>query len=308
MTSLFDVNERNWQDVARLTVRDDQRAWLDSALGIVARGYAYRACRAKVIGIADGTQIIGVALVRDLDEEPACYDLQQFLIDARFQGRGHGTEALELILSRLRQERKYDCVEVCIDRANAAALRMVEKAGFIDTGYVDESVPHCLNLICRFAPALPCSDVLISDFTHPQFQTAFRQYFDELGMTVSDWDQLFRDMNADGGNLAWLRLSEAGEPVGFLQFKPISFTSWFFEETCGFIRELWVAEPHRGSGHGAALLSRAEAYFRDHGLSIAILTTDTAQVFYRRHGYVPAPGCRARNGDEVFVKKLTGSC
>jgi RimJ/RimL family protein N-acetyltransferase len=150
MTSLFDVNERNWQDVARLTVRDDQRAWLDSALGIVARGYAYRACRAKVIGIADGTQIIGVALVRDLDEEPACYDLQQFMIDRRFQGRGFGTAALRLLLAELSAERKYGCVEVCVKKEDAAALRMYEKVGFIDTGYIDEAAPDSLNLMYHF--------------------------------------------------------------------------------------------------------------------------------------------------------------
>lgn len=158
MIKLIDINEENWLEAAKLTVHDDQRGYLDSAIGIVARGYAYRACRAKVFGIAEDRQIIGLALVRDLDEEPACYDLQQLMIDKRFQHRGFGTEALELILSRLRQERKYDRVEVCIDRRNTAALRLVAKAGFFDTGYVDERVPHCLNLVYHLAPPLPCTD------------------------------------------------------------------------------------------------------------------------------------------------------
>ena len=41
---------------------------------------------------ADGTAV-GLALVRDLDGEPACYDLQQFMIDRRFQGRGYVPDA-----------------------------------------------------------------------------------------------------------------------------------------------------------------------------------------------------------------------
>ena len=45
--------------------------------------------------------------MKDMDEEPACYDLQQFMIDQHFQNKGYGTEALGLILSALSKERKY---------------------------------------------------------------------------------------------------------------------------------------------------------------------------------------------------------
>ena len=99
---------------------------------------------------ADETTIVGVALVKDLDEEPACYDLQQFMIDGRFQGRGLGTRALGMILSELEREGKYGCVEVCVKKDDAAALRVYGNAGFIDTGYVDDEAPDCLNLMYRF--------------------------------------------------------------------------------------------------------------------------------------------------------------
>ncbi len=150
MLRLIEVNEENWLDFRRLSVSEAQKGFLDSPLGILARGYVYRHNRAKVIGIeADGT-VIGVALVRDLDEEPACYDLQQFMIDLRFQGRGFGTAALRLLLEALSAERKYGCVEVCVKKDDAPALRMYEKVGFTDTGYVDEDAPDCLNLMYHF--------------------------------------------------------------------------------------------------------------------------------------------------------------
>ena len=59
MLKLIEVNEENWTDVARLTVNEDQKEFLDSAVGILARGYAYRACRARVIGIAKDDAIVG---------------------------------------------------------------------------------------------------------------------------------------------------------------------------------------------------------------------------------------------------------
>lgn len=150
MVKLFDVTEQNWLKIVTLSVEEHQKKFLDSAVGIIARGYAYRSCNAKVIGIANDEQIIGVSLVKDMDEEPACYDLQQFMIDKQFQNKGYGTEAMRLILSQLQKEGKYSCVEVCVNKENAAALKMYEKLGFLDTGYVDESVPDCLNLMYHF--------------------------------------------------------------------------------------------------------------------------------------------------------------
>lgn len=150
MLKLIEVNEQNWLDIRNLSVSDSQASFLDSAVGILARGYVYRNNRARVIGIAADETIVGIALVKDLDEEPACYDLQQFMIDRRYQGKGFGTEALRLILSELEKERKYDCVEVCVKKDDAAALRVYEKAGFVDTGYIDDDAPDCLNLMAHF--------------------------------------------------------------------------------------------------------------------------------------------------------------
>ena len=150
MLKLIEISEQNWLEVRQLSVGDDQKEFLDSAVGILARGYVYRDSRARVLGVAcDGT-IVGVLLVKDLDEEPACYDLQQFMIDRRYQGKGYGTEALRLLLGDLAKERKYDCVEVCVKKTDAAALCVYEKAGFADTGYVDDDAPDCLNLMYRF--------------------------------------------------------------------------------------------------------------------------------------------------------------
>ena len=149
MIRLADVDESNFDAVRRLDVGPDQRRFLDSTLGILARGYVYRAQRARVLAAeADGT-VAGLLLVKDMDEEPACYDLQQFLIDSRFQGKGYGKAALGLLLDLLRSEGKYADVEVCVHRDNAAALALFFGAGFQDTGYVDPDLPDCLNLMCR---------------------------------------------------------------------------------------------------------------------------------------------------------------
>ena len=149
MIRLIDMDETNFFAARALSLREDQRRFLDSPLGILARGYVYRKERARVLAIADGETVVGLLLVKDMDQEPACYDLQQFMIDSRFQGRGYGRAALSLLLDGLRRERKYADVEVCVHRDNAAALALFFGAGFRDTGYVDPDLPDCLNLMCR---------------------------------------------------------------------------------------------------------------------------------------------------------------
>ena len=59
-------------------------------------------------------------------------------------------EVDNLILAELAAERKYGCVEVCVKKDDAAALRVYEKAGFTDTGYIDEDAPDSLNLVFSF--------------------------------------------------------------------------------------------------------------------------------------------------------------
>ena len=151
MLRLVDIDETNFFAARALSLREDQRRFLDSPLGILARGYVYREQRVRVLAVAHEDTVVGLLLVKDMDEAPACYDLQQFMIDARFQGKGCGAAALRMILSELEKERKYDCVEVCVKKTDAAALRVYEKAGFVDTGYIDEDVPDALNLMYHFS-------------------------------------------------------------------------------------------------------------------------------------------------------------
>ena len=50
----------------------------------------------------------------------------------------------------LKKEHHYDHVEVCVDKEDAPALRVYEKCGFVDSGFIDEDLPDSVNLICRF--------------------------------------------------------------------------------------------------------------------------------------------------------------
>ena len=148
MLRLTDVTEDNWMDVASLSVKDHQKKYLAPAIGIIARGYVYRNCNARVFAMEMDGVIVGVALVREFTDEPLGYDLQQFMIDKRYQGKGYGSAALGLILDELRKESRFDHVEVCVKKDDTEAIHLYEKHGFVDSGYVDEDLPDSMNMIC----------------------------------------------------------------------------------------------------------------------------------------------------------------
>lgn len=149
MIKLSEITEDNWIKAASLSVCDEQKGFVADPVGILARGYVFRFCNPKVFAIENDGVIIGLALVREFSDEPLGYDLQQFMIDKRYQGRGYGSEALSLILDELSKEAHYDHVEVCVKKEDAQAIRLYEKHGFVDSGYFDEEAPDSLNMICR---------------------------------------------------------------------------------------------------------------------------------------------------------------
>lgn len=147
-------------------------------------------------------------------------------------------------------------------------------------------------------------DFFTTDFTHPLFQAAFQEYFKELDVNVSDWDQLFREMSEDGEDKAIIRIADDNKIAGFILFKTDTLANWFFEETVGFIREFWVSREFRRTGQGSQLLALAEQYFIEHSIYKSILTTDTAPDFYISQHYVKDFSYHAKNEDEVFIKLL----
>ena len=75
-------------------------------------------------------------MYHDLDEWSA-YDFSQFFIDHRYQGKGYGLTAAELILEKLKADGKYNKVVLCYIDGDDAAKNLYEKLGFHHTGEAD---------------------------------------------------------------------------------------------------------------------------------------------------------------------------
>lgn len=150
-------------------------------------------------------------------------------------------------------------------------------------------------------------DTLMTNLTDAAVQQAFRAYYGELGVHVTNWEGLFAEISSSPDCL-FVRRTPDGGVIGFLLFSVMEAATagkGFFTARLGCVEEFWIAAEYRGQGHGTALLQLVEKHFAQLGCAYVILTTDTAPAFYRRHGYTHQCGIRAKNNAPVYVKKLS---
>lgn len=150
------------------------------------------------------------------------------------------------------------------------------------------------------------NDTLMTDLTDAAVRTAFRAYYEELGVQVTNWDGLFAEISS-APDCLFVRRNQNGDVIGFLLFAMTeAATAWqsFFTTRLGCVEEFWIAPEYRKQAHGTSLLHLAEKHFVQLGCAYAILTTDTAPGFYEKQGYRLQKGIRAKNNAAVYVKPL----
>ena len=290
MVNLIELSEENWMDFAGLSVDESQKAYLASNIGIIARGYVYRNSRAKVIGIvADGTPV-GLAMVRDMDDEPACYELQQFMIDKNFQCKGYGLKALERILAALKAEQKYACVEVCVKREDVQAIRVYEKAGFVDSGYIDDTVPDCLNFVYRFVADGGKKDVADIRIVFIEEAAEKQRISREILEALPAWFGIPESREQyikESAMQPFFAALDAEKPVGFLCLKETG------KETVE-LSVMGVLKEYHRKGIGRKLFEQAKKAARNRGYAFMQVKTvqmgryaayDATNRFYRSLGF-----------------------
>ena len=129
------IDQHNYRQVCSLRVTPEQSGYLSSAPMILARAYAFRHQNSEVSVIEDGEDQLGLVMTREA--EPGEIILDQFFIDQRFQHRGYGRKAMELLLQNLR-ERQVKRIVLCYREADQAAAHLYRSLGFVETDERDE--------------------------------------------------------------------------------------------------------------------------------------------------------------------------
>lgn len=85
------------------------------------------------LGIHADGELVGFAMYA-LDPDDGNYWLYRLMIDARFQGRGYGTAALQAIIVLMRALPDCSSIVLGVEPVNVRAARLYRQAGFRERG------------------------------------------------------------------------------------------------------------------------------------------------------------------------------
>ena len=144
--SLRPVDQANYRDCISLSVAAGQERFVASNVQSLADAYVWRDAAEPYAVYADD-EPVGFALLYPLVEDEDVYPLPadaevhglvlvRLMVDARFQGRGYGRNALEAVVA-LTRERGLDRLRLSVVPENEQALEFYRRNGFVETGEVE---------------------------------------------------------------------------------------------------------------------------------------------------------------------------
>jgi diamine N-acetyltransferase len=129
---LREVTRDNVDDVLALEVAPEQRPYVATNAKSIAQAHFEPLAWFRAVYASETP--VGFAMVYRDPAERSFY-IWRFMIDARYQGRGYGAKALELLLAEARADRA-DEVTLSVAPGEYSALGFYERFGFEDTGEV----------------------------------------------------------------------------------------------------------------------------------------------------------------------------
>ncbi|GAA4099985.1 GNAT family N-acetyltransferase [Actinomadura miaoliensis] len=128
---LADLCRETWEEVAELTVADDQRDFIASNLYSIAEsrflpGFVTRA-------VMHDVRTVGFAMYGP-DPDDGRMWLYRLMIDKAYQGKGLGRAALQQVVAHVRDEFDAPVLRLGVHADNAAAWALYTSAGFAPIG------------------------------------------------------------------------------------------------------------------------------------------------------------------------------
>jgi diamine N-acetyltransferase len=133
MVRLEPITPENVRAVCDLRVAPEQEPFVAPNAVSLAEAYVYPMawCRA----VYAGEELVGFVMLHDTTDDPG-YMLWRLMVDARFQGRGHGRRVVEQVMAYVRSRPGATQLKVSAHRGEGAPGPFYEALGFVATGEV----------------------------------------------------------------------------------------------------------------------------------------------------------------------------
>jgi diamine N-acetyltransferase len=133
MVELREINKQNFWDCISLVVADGQKDFVTSNAVSLAQSKYQPEC--IPLGIFSDDEMIGF-MMYCIDADDGEYWIYRMMIDRRFQGRGYGKKALELLAEIIRMDKSHHRILLGVHKDSLAAVTLYSGFGFKFTGQV----------------------------------------------------------------------------------------------------------------------------------------------------------------------------
>jgi len=139
MIALEKISKDNFKQVIALSLREDQKTFVQTNEYSIAQSYIYPEFRPMAV-CQDGQPVGFLLWCVDEDEDELW--IYRFMIDKELQHRGYGKAALSALIEHMKREEPCrDKVYISAFPENAAALGLYRRFGFVDDGrYINGEV------------------------------------------------------------------------------------------------------------------------------------------------------------------------
>jgi len=142
--TIREIDGDNFVEAIRLEVKPEQKQFVASNAASIAQSkfHTFLEC----VGIYDEETMVGFSAFGKSPEDGTIW-IVRHMIGADHQRKGYGSAGLSALLDHMKA--KYDYASICLDVGpeNEAAIKLYERAGFVDTGKIQgESKVYRLDL------------------------------------------------------------------------------------------------------------------------------------------------------------------
>ncbi|MBM7660972.1 diamine N-acetyltransferase [Bacillus mesophilus] len=130
--TLKNINRENWEDAIALSVSEEQMGFMASNLYSIAEVQFLESFLA--MGVYLEEEMIGFTMF-GIDPDDGNYWIYRLMIDQRYQGNGYGKQAVELVVTKIKEINTSNVPLIMIGYhpSNNGAKITYKKAGFVET-------------------------------------------------------------------------------------------------------------------------------------------------------------------------------
>ncbi|GAV11855.1 N-acetyltransferase [Paenibacillus sp. NAIST15-1] len=133
MIALKEIDRSNFFDVIKLSVADEQSDFVATNLFSLAQAKAFPEC--VCLAIYHDEVLVGFTMYC-IDEEDHEYWIYRLMIDTKYQSKGYGKAAMQLLIERIKEDIQHRVIYISFEPENTWAKQLYGKLGFEEDGRV----------------------------------------------------------------------------------------------------------------------------------------------------------------------------